>query len=71
MLSNLLWWPWAQVGQGVVPPAGQYNPVGDSSPALPLADLSDGPPIRRSRRRRRESILDQDEDIITILLSEL
>lgn len=49
------------------PPGGvEYNPVGDSSPALPLAQL----PARRGRRRRLESIYDEDE-VITILLGEL
>lgn len=57
------------------PPSGaEYNPVGDSSPPLALADLGEaleGLPVRRGRRRRREDIFDQDDDIITILLSEL
>lgn len=69
MLSNLIWWPWAQVGQGVAP-AAEYHPVGDSSPALPLADLSNLP-ARRGRRRRREDILDLEDEIITVLLNEL
>jgi hypothetical protein len=50
------------------PPAGgEYNPIGDSSPQIPLAEL----PARRGRRRRTEAIFDDDEDIITVLLSEL
>ena len=53
------------------PPGGaEYNPVGDSSPALPLADLGPALPPRRGRRRRLESIYDDDE-IISILLDEL
>ena len=56
------------------PPGGtEYDPVGDSSPALPLAKLGEGLeglPPRRGRRRRLESIYDDDE-IISILLNEL
>lgn len=63
MLSNLLWWPWHGLGSGVVPPiVGQYNPVGDSEPSL-----LDRGPVRRGRRRRRESIYDEEEVVISVI----
>jgi hypothetical protein len=52
------------------PDGGEYNPIGDRSPALPLADLSDALPVRRGRRRRREVITDE-EILISVLLDEL
>ena len=71
MLSNILWWPWAQIGGAAPPVVIEYHPVGDSSPPLALAEL-EGLPPRRGRRRRRESIFDMDEDVvITVLLDEL
>jgi hypothetical protein len=68
MLSNLLWWPWAQMG--LATPGGvEYHPVGDSTPALPLADLSF--PVRRSRRRRRDAIHGEEEILISVLMDDL
>ena len=53
------------------PPSGfEYHPVGDSSPPLPLADLSQALPVRRGRRRNRE-IIGDEEPIISVILSEL
>lgn len=66
MLSNLLWWPWAQIGGGAPPVVAEYNPVGDRTPGL-LTEL----PVRRSRRRRREQILSAEEDVLVAILDEL
>ena len=60
-LSNLIWWPWAQVGQGVAPVVPD-NPVGDTGP------------IRRGRRRRLEVISADTEDldaIASVLLTDV
>lgn len=65
MLSNLLWWPWAQIGVAG-PVVAEYNPVGKPTPGL-LTDL----PVRRSRRRRREMILAEEDDLLVVLLDEL
>lgn len=49
------------------PPVGaEYNPVGDRTPGL-LTDL----PVRRGRRRRPEDIFDEEDELISVLLSEL
>lgn len=65
-LSNLIWWPWFGIGTAA-PAAAEYHPVGKPTPGL----LTDGPPIRRSRRRRLEDILDEEDDLIAVLLESL
>lgn len=63
MLSNLLWFPWAQIGGG--------------APVAPPEDLGGGrlpgdliEPRGRRRRTRREELLEED-DLITVLLDSL
>jgi hypothetical protein len=64
-LSNLIWWPWFGVGTAA-PVAPDYFPVGKPTPGR-----LDGPPVRRGRRRELESIFDEDEEIIAVLMDEL
>jgi hypothetical protein len=48
------------------PDGEEYHPVGDSTPPLALAEL----PVRRGRRRRLESIMDEEEMLVIALLSD-
>ena len=65
-LSNLIWWPWFGIGEPTPPVGAEYHPVGKPTPGL-LTEL----PVRRGRRRRRENIMDTEEEIIAVLMDEL
>lgn len=66
-MSSLIWWPWVAWHRGGGPVAPEYNPMGDKTPG----DLTDRLPVRRSRRRELEDILDEEELMLLSILDEL